>query len=68
MKSYEEGIEQAQKVIERALENEKTLGDLKYCVVAMTTEGLRVVHQALQAEKTAIREGERQRRINYTTN
>ena len=51
MKSYEEGIEQAQKVIERALENEKTLGDLKYCVVAMTTEGLRVVNQALQAEK-----------------
>ena len=51
MKSYEDGIEQAQKVIERALENEKTLGDLKYCVVAMTTEGLRVVHKALQAEK-----------------
>lgn len=51
MKSYAEGIEQAQKVIERALENEKTLGDLKYCVVAMTTDGLRVVRQALQSEK-----------------
>jgi hypothetical protein len=51
VKSYADRIEDAHKVIERALENEKTLGDLKYCVVVMTTEGLRVVHQALQAEK-----------------
>jgi hypothetical protein len=56
VKSYAEGIEQAQKVIERALENEKTLGDLKYCVVAMTTDGLRVVRKALQSEKRRLEE------------